>query len=172
MGHVERHRAGRTRTSAGSRRRSGDLEEAEKLFRESIRLLKPLGERGHLCESQRASRRCSSSAGKLDEAERFALEARETVGPRTSLAADDAMSRSASCAPRRAATSEAEELLRGAVDQVTGTRLPRRPSTRCCSCLAQFLRERGRDDEALPFEARLAELTLLQRRTKSSARIA
>ena len=61
--------------------RRGDLEEAERLFRDAIRILKPLGERGHLCENQRMLAQVLVERGKLDEAERVALEARETVGP-------------------------------------------------------------------------------------------
>ena len=53
---------------------------AERLLREAIRLLKPLEDRGALCESQRALAEVLIRLGRLDEAERLALEAVETVG--------------------------------------------------------------------------------------------
>ena len=52
---------------------SGDLEKGEKRFRESIRLLKPLGDRAHLCESQRGLAELLLQRGRVEEAERFAL---------------------------------------------------------------------------------------------------
>ena len=67
--------------SAGSSAARGDLAAAERRFREAIRILKPLEDRGTLCESQRGLAQLLLAARQVDEAERFALEARETVGP-------------------------------------------------------------------------------------------
>ena len=53
---------------------------AEAILREAIRVLKPLEDRGTLVESQRLLAQVLLDEGRLDEAERFALEARETVG--------------------------------------------------------------------------------------------
>src|SRR5581483_4805029 len=50
---------------------------AEKLLRESIRALKTIEDRGTLCESQRALADVLAAQGKLEEAERVALEAIE-----------------------------------------------------------------------------------------------
>ena len=58
----------------------GDLERAEKLLRDSERALKGLRDRAQLCEAQRALAQVLVKLGRLEEAERFALEARETVG--------------------------------------------------------------------------------------------
>ena len=72
-------------------RRRGDLHAADRRFRDAIRILKPLEDRGTLCESQRGLAQVLVSLKKVDEAERYALEARETVGPaRHDLPRDDA----------------------------------------------------------------------------------
>ena len=68
---------------------SGDLEKGEKRFRESIRLLKPLGDRAALCESQRGLAELLVERGRIEEAERFALDAVETSARRTSSSRDD-----------------------------------------------------------------------------------
>jgi RNA-splicing ligase RtcB len=52
----------------------GDLERAEKLLRDSERALKGLGGRGQLCEAQRVLAQVLVKLGRLEEAERFALE--------------------------------------------------------------------------------------------------
>jgi len=58
---------------------TGNPSKAEKLFRESIRLLAPMNERGTLCESQRLLAQLLLAEGRIDEAEKFALAGRETV---------------------------------------------------------------------------------------------
>jgi class 3 adenylate cyclase/tetratricopeptide (TPR) repeat protein len=148
---------------------SGDPAKAEKRFRESIRLLKPLGDRATLCESQRGLAELLLERGRVEEAERFALDARETVGPQ------DATSRAttaASLAMVRAAQGrddEAEELFRAALDAVSGTDF-RAVEYEVLDRYDQFLRDRGREDEAEGVEARRVEL--LPAAAKSSARIA
>src|SRR5947208_5901018 len=59
----------------------GDALRAERLFRESIRILAPLEDRATLCETQRGLAELLLLDGRVDEAERFALASRETVGP-------------------------------------------------------------------------------------------
>ena len=82
--HAELARSRRSGTSATSTR-------AEETLREAIRLLKPIQDRGTLVESQRLLAQVLLDQGRLDEAERFALEARETVGAgRRVVALDDA----------------------------------------------------------------------------------
>jgi ATP/maltotriose-dependent transcriptional regulator MalT len=95
---------------------------------------------------------------KLDEAERFALEARETVGP------DDRVSTSSTklalgivrSAQKR--DDEAEQLLREAVEGFALYEL-RAMEHWALRYLAEFLRARGRDDEAATYEARRAALS-------------
>ena len=57
-----------------------DLHGAEENLREAIRLLKPIQDRGTMVESQRLLAQVLLDQGRLEEAERFALESRETVG--------------------------------------------------------------------------------------------
>jgi class 3 adenylate cyclase/tetratricopeptide (TPR) repeat protein len=136
---------------------SGDLEKAEKRFRESIRLLKQIGDRATLCESQRGLAELLLERGRVDEAERFALYARETVGP---LDVTSRATTTASLGMVRAAQGqddEAEELLREAVATVAGTHF-REHEYETLGPLAQFLRERGRAEEAARVEARRTEI--------------
>ena len=65
-------------------RRRG-LHAADRRFRDAIRILKPLEDNGTLCESQRGLAQVLVSLKKVDEAERYALEARETVGPHDTI---------------------------------------------------------------------------------------
>jgi class 3 adenylate cyclase len=132
-------------------RAKGEGARSERLFRESIRILTPLEDRATLCESQRGLAELLLAEGRVDEAERFALAARETVGP------VDVTSRSTTTytlGKIRAAQGrdeEAEPLLREAVEIVSDGehRMQQRDSL---EALAQFLRERGRDDEAAEVE--------------------
>jgi class 3 adenylate cyclase/tetratricopeptide (TPR) repeat protein len=136
---------------------SGDLAKGEKRFRESIRLLKPLGDRAALCESQRGLAELLLERGRLEEAERFALDARETVGPqdltsRATTAASLAMVRAA-----QGRDEEAEALFGEAIETVADTDF-RAIMYETLKPFAQFLRDRGRDDEADRVEERRAEL--------------
>ena len=70
-------------------RSKGENAKAERLLRESIRILKPLEDRGSLCESQRLLAELLLDDGKVEEAERFALEAIDTVGPLDRILACD-----------------------------------------------------------------------------------
>jgi class 3 adenylate cyclase/tetratricopeptide (TPR) repeat protein len=130
----------------------GDLDGAARFGRESIRVLKPLEDRGTLCESQRLLADTLVRQGRVSEAERFALEAVETVGPHD--ASSQATTRM-SLADVRAAQGrdeEAEVLLREALERVEGTGY--RSVEACATArLDQFLRDRGREDEAIAARA-------------------
>lgn len=135
----------------------GDLPRAEKLLLEAVRTMKRLNDRARLCEAQRSLAEVYVELGRLDEAERYALQARESVGP------DDRVSISTtklSLGIVRAAQGreeEAEALMRDAVDEMR--RLDLRALERwSLRHVVDFYRARGRDDEALPYEERLAEL--------------
>ena len=139
--------------AAWTARHKGELTKAERLFRESIRILAPLEDRATLCETQRSLAELLLATGRVDEAERFALAARETVGPHdiSSLATT-----TMSFGLVRAAQGqddEAEELLRQAYDTVAATEL-RLIQCETLSALTQFLRDRGREDEADELDAR------------------
>jgi class 3 adenylate cyclase/tetratricopeptide (TPR) repeat protein len=139
--------------AAWTARHKGDLAKAERLFRESIRILAPLEDRATLCETQRSLAELLLVQGRVDEAERFALAARETVGPHDiSSLASTAMSLGLVRAAQ-GRDDEAEELLRQAYDTIAATELR---VTKCdtLQALTQFLRDRGRDDEAAELDAR------------------
>jgi class 3 adenylate cyclase/tetratricopeptide (TPR) repeat protein len=136
--------------------KTGDPSRAEKLFRESIRMLAHRQDRGTLCESQRLLAQLLLAEGRIDEAEKYALAARETVS------AEDLTSRAttrvalAEVFAAQGRDKEAESLFREAVEIVTG-------SEHCRILLdvlppyADFLRSRERVREASELEARLAE---------------
>ena len=148
---------------------SGDLAKAEKRFRESIRLLKPLGDRATLCESQRGLAELLIVRGRVEEAERFARDARETVGPLdvTSLATTAGALAQVRAAQGR--DDEAEALFHEALAAVSDTGF-RSIEHEVLGPFAQFLRDRERYEEAEGLEERLADL--LPAAEKSSARIA
>ncbi|MFN2466794.1 MAG: AAA family ATPase [Gaiellaceae bacterium] len=131
--------------AAGER---GDAAAAERHLREAIRVLKPLEDRGTLCESQRGLAQVLITLGRLDEAERLALEATDTVGP------EDVSSRATTTMTLglvRAAQGrhdEAERLLREAVEIADGTQLAGLQLW-LLTTLDQFLREGGRRDDAV-----------------------
>jgi len=135
----------------------GDLPRAEKLLLECVRTLRGLNDRGRLCEAQRSLAEVYVSLGRLEEAERYALHARESVG------ADDRVSISTtklSLGIVRAAQgrdAEAEELMQEALEEM------RRNDQRALERwglrhVIDFYRARGRADVALGYEERLAEL--------------
>jgi len=136
----------------------GDLARAETLLLEAVRMLKGLNDRARLCEAQRSLAELYVVLGRLDEAERYALQARESVGP------DDRVSISTtklSLAIVRAAQgrdAEAEDLMQEALDEM------RRHDQLALERWAlghviEFHRSRGAEDAALRYEERLAELT-------------
>jgi class 3 adenylate cyclase/tetratricopeptide (TPR) repeat protein len=135
----------------------GDLARAEKMLLEAVRTMKGLNDRARLCEAQRSLAELYVLTGQLDEAERYALQARESVGP------DDRVSISTtklSLGLVRAAQGrqeEAAELMREAIDEM------RRNDQRAMERWAlghavAFHRAGGREDAALHYEERLGEL--------------
>jgi tetratricopeptide (TPR) repeat protein len=138
-------------------RRAGDLEEAEKLAREGIRILKPLEDRGTLCEVQRFLAEVLLDQGRLDEAELYALKAVETVGPQDVSSQASTKKSLALVRAYQGRDEEAEVLLQESIDI-----LERSEYTRFLSdpleAMIQFLEERERFEEIVAFQRRLAEL--------------
>jgi len=135
----------------------GDVQRAEKLLRDAERMLKGIGDRGSLCEAQRALSMVLTAQNRVEEAERLALEARETVGreDRVSISTTTLALGVVRAAQHRDA--EAETLMKEAVEGFAfyDIRALEHWSLRY---LADFLRSRGRDDEAAGYEERRAEL--------------
>ncbi|HUH14657.1 MAG TPA: AAA family ATPase [Gaiellaceae bacterium] len=136
-------------------RRRGDLTAADRRFRDAIRILQPLEDRGTLCESQRGLAQVLVARGKVDEAERYALEARETVGSHDTISRATTRMALGIVRAAQGRDEEAEALLRDAVEIVEGKdlRLIRRE---LLAALARFLRERERVEEAEEIESELA----------------
>jgi tetratricopeptide (TPR) repeat protein len=148
-------------------RERGDLGKAEKAARESIRILGAIGERASLGEIKACLALILADEGRVDEAERVALEARELTSAGNTFMLVLAPLAVGVVRAAQGRYDEAEELLRvslGEAEETEYRRLQREP----LRYLAQFLRERGRDDEAAVFEERLAELVP----ASSTARIA
>ena len=135
----------------------GDDAKAERWLREAIRVLKPLQDRGALCESQRGLAEVLIRKGHIDEAERLALEAVETVAPQDlSSQATTAMTLGLVRAAQ-GRDAEAEELLRESLALIESSGF-RGLEGLVVTRLAEFLSAHGREDEAAPYRARLAEL--------------
>ncbi len=152
-------------------RKSGDLDGAEKLAREAIRILKPLEDRGTLCEVQRFLAEVLLEEGKVDEAEVYALRAVETVGPQDVSSQASTKKSLALIRAHQGRDEEAEALLRESIEI-----LERSEHTRFLSdpleAIIQFFEDRERLDEVVAFERRLEELREGAMPEESAARIA
>jgi class 3 adenylate cyclase/ATP/maltotriose-dependent transcriptional regulator MalT len=135
----------------------GDRPRAEKLLRDAVRMLKGIGDRGSLCEAQRALAMVLAEQGKLDEAERHALEARETVGPEDRVSVSSTKLGLGVVRAAQGRDEEAEALMREAVEGFALYDLYALEHW-ALRYLAEFLRARGRDDEAAGYEERRAGL--------------
>ena len=142
---------------ASTVRRAGDLEEAEKLAREGIRILKPLEDRGTLCEVQRFLAEVLLDQGRLDEAELYALKAVETVGPQDVSSQASTKTSLALVRATQGRDEEAEALLRESIEILERSEYSRFLSDPL-EAMIQFLEERERFEEIVSFERRLEEL--------------
>jgi class 3 adenylate cyclase/tetratricopeptide (TPR) repeat protein len=151
--------------------RRGEIAEAERLFRESIGILKPLEDRGTLCEVQRSLAEVLLQQGKIDAAEVYALKAVETVGPEDASSQSTTRKTLGLVRAAQGRDDEAEALFREAIEI-----LERSEYTRFLSeplkAIIQFLEERGRMDDVVVFEERLAELRAGAVPEESAVRIA
>jgi class 3 adenylate cyclase/tetratricopeptide (TPR) repeat protein len=136
----------------------GDQKQAEKLAREAVRLTAARGDRGILPEFQACLAHTLVDIGKLEEAERVALEAREGV---VSEDPEGVITTTTALAGVRAAQGredEAMDLLRGALELARETDL-KLFELAPLKLMATVLSERGLDAEAAEYEERLAELS-------------
>jgi class 3 adenylate cyclase/tetratricopeptide (TPR) repeat protein len=146
--------------------RSGDPERAERLVREAVRMLLSVQERGKIVEAQRTLAEIVLDQGHVEEAERWALSAVETVGMQDMMSRSNVRMVLGLVRAAQGRDEEAELLLREALDILAETDY-RNGEPEPLAALAQFLRERGRDDEATVLEERITELL----QPESAARI-
>jgi tetratricopeptide (TPR) repeat protein len=136
---------------------SGQTVRAEATLREAVRILARIGDRGRLCEAQRLLAQTLVAQGKIEEAERVALQALKTVGPADRLSVWTTQMALGVVRAAQGRDAEAEELLRDAVDAFVESGF-RFAELQALEELSRFLRDRGRDDEATPYEERAFEL--------------
>jgi class 3 adenylate cyclase/tetratricopeptide (TPR) repeat protein len=134
-----------------------DDAKAERWLREAIRVLKPLQDRGALCESQRGLAEVLIRKGHIDEAERLALEAVETVAPQDLSSQSTTTMTLGMVRAAQGRDAEAEALLRESLALIESSGF-RGLEGLVVTRLAEFLSAQGREDEAAPYRARLAEL--------------
>jgi class 3 adenylate cyclase/tetratricopeptide (TPR) repeat protein len=149
----------------------GEIVEAERLFREAIGILKPLEDRGTLCEVQRSLAEILLQQGKIDAAEVYALKAVETVGPQDVSSQSTTRKTLALVRAAQGRDDEAEALFREAIEILERSEYTRF-LTEPLKAMIQFLEERGRVEEVVAFEERLAELRAGAMPEETAVRIA
>jgi class 3 adenylate cyclase/tetratricopeptide (TPR) repeat protein len=138
-------------------RAKGDLKSSEKHFREALRITAARGDRGLEPDYQAALATTLADLGKIDEAERVALDARAHAVPEDTSGQIFALTALAIIRGAQGRDGEAEDLF------LSGITLARESDLRLYEMhplehLVKFLRAQGRDDDAAIYEARLAEL--------------
>jgi class 3 adenylate cyclase/tetratricopeptide (TPR) repeat protein len=139
-------------------RRRGDLKRAEKLLRESLRIFTSRGDLGALPDLKAALATTLADAGKVDEAERLAIEARAAAGRDDIACQVEAAQALAAVRAAQGRDAEAETLFGETIAHARGSEMPileLEPLERYVA----FLRDRGREDEAVGYEVRLTELS-------------
>lgn len=150
--------AGRTQQLEGlAVWQGGDPERAEQIVREAVRSLLSLQERAKVVEAQRTLAELVLAKGHVEEAERWALSAMETVGMQDTMSRANVRMVLGLVRAAQGRDDEAELLLRDAIDSLATTDY-RNSEPEPLAAYAGFLRDRGRDDEAAEVETRLAEL--------------
>ena len=119
-----------------------------------------------MIEAQRTLAEIVLAQGRVEEAERWALSAVETVGMQDMMSRANVRMVLGLVRAAQGRDDEAELLLREAIDSLSETDY-RNVEPEPLAAYAQFLRDRGRDDEAAVIEDRLE--ALLQ--PESAARI-
>jgi tetratricopeptide (TPR) repeat protein len=151
--------------------RRGDVAEAEKLFREAIGILKPLEDRGTLCEVQRSLAEVLLQQGKIDAAEVYALKGVETTGPQDVSSQSTTRKTLAMVRAAQGRDDEAEALFRESIEILERSEYTRY-LTEPLKAIIQFLEDRGRVEEVVAYELRLAELRAGAAPEESAVRIA
>jgi tetratricopeptide (TPR) repeat protein len=118
--------------------------------------MKGLNDRSRLCEAQRSLAEVYVSLGRLDEAERYALHARESVGPEDRVSISTTKLSLGIVRAAQGHEKEAEQLMCEAIAEMRGLHL-RALERWGLQHVVEFYRARGWDGAA-PYEERLAEL--------------
>jgi tetratricopeptide (TPR) repeat protein len=146
----------------------GDYKRSEKFLREALRIVTARGDRGILPDVQAALAETLADLGKVDEAERLAMEARANTGPHDLGCMVSATTAMAVVRHAQGRDPEADELFRSALGLAQESEfkvLELEPLER----FVRFLKEREDLEAASLYEARLAELAPSP---ESTARIA
>jgi class 3 adenylate cyclase/tetratricopeptide (TPR) repeat protein len=149
-------------------RLKGDLKRAEKHLREAVRITETRGDLGVLPDQQAALAETLADLGKVDEAERLALEAQANAGVRDTSATVAAATALAAVRTAQGREDEAENLLDSALEvarQGDFKVFELEPLER----MVRLRQAPGRNGDASVYEARLAELMPA---ASSTARIA
>ena len=147
--------AGRTQQLEGvAVWQGGDPDRAEQIVREAVRLLLSLEERARVIEAQRTLAEIVLAKGHVEEAERWALTAVETVGMQDMMSRSNVRMVLGQVRAAQGRDEEAELLLREAIDGLAETDY-RNVEPEPLAAYARFLRERGRDEEAEAIDDRL-----------------
>jgi len=149
----------------------GDIAEGERLFREAIRILQPLEDRGTLCEVQRSLAEVLLEQGKVDAAEVYALKAIETTGPQDVSSQASTRKTLAMVRAAQGRDDEAESLLLESIDILERSEYTRF-LTEPLKAMIRFLEERERVADVVGYEERLAELRAGAVAEETAARIA
>ncbi|HEX2302236.1 MAG TPA: AAA family ATPase [Gaiella sp.] len=137
--------------------RAGDVDRAEQLVREAVRTLLSVQERGKIVEAQRTLAEIVLAQGHVEEAERWALSAVETVGMQDMMSRSNVRMVLGLVRAAQGRDAEAELLLREALDVLAETDY-RNGEPEPLAALAQFLRQHGREDEAGELEERVTAM--------------
>jgi tetratricopeptide (TPR) repeat protein len=133
---------------------AGDPDRAEQLVREAVRSLLSLEERAKVIEAQRTLAELVLAKGRVEEAERWALSAVETVGMQDMMSRANVQMVLGQVRAAQSRDDEAELLFRQAIDTLAETDY-RNVEPEPLAAYARFLRERRREDEAAEIESRL-----------------
>jgi len=137
--------------------RAGDVDRAETLVREAVRALLAVEERGKIVEAQRTLAEIVLAQGHVEEAERWALSAVETVGMQDMMSRSNVRMVLGLVRAAQGRDDEAELHLREAIEIIEQTEC-RNSEPEPLAALESFLRERGRETEAAELKERLDAL--------------
>jgi tetratricopeptide (TPR) repeat protein len=139
-------------------RQKGDLKRSEKLFREALRITVSRGDRGLVPDFQAALATTLADLGKIDEGERLALEARAHAVPEDTSCRIFAATALAAIRAAQGRDDDAEQIFLSAVADARDSNL-KLFELHPLEALTEFLRARGREEDAAVYEARIAELS-------------